>query len=104
MKNETKIGNFILILLESGTLEDLKKLRENNSHLDHKQRSDTLLSVKERNIIQKITEAKEKNQKDAKKKLIWVSIVCIFFIIVEGVGGYLSGSISIWSDAARKKY
>lgn len=60
MKNETKIGNFILILLESGTLEDLKKLRENNSHLDHKQRSDTLLSVKERNIIQKITEAKEK--------------------------------------------
>ena len=47
-------------------MEDLKKLRDNNSHLDHKQRSDTLLSVKERNIIQKITEAKEKNQKDAK--------------------------------------
>lgn len=77
-------------------------MRESNTHIDSKQRSDTLLSVKERNIIQKITEAKEKNQKEAKKKLIWVSIVCIFFIIVEGVGGYLSGSISIWSDAARK--
>jgi Co/Zn/Cd efflux system component len=53
-------------------------------------------------MIEKITKKKIENQKDAKKKLIWVSIICIFFMAVETVGGYLSGSISIWSDAARK--
>lgn len=49
-------------------------------------RSDTILSIREKNIIEKITNKKLENQKDAKKKLIWVSIVCIFFMIVESVG------------------
>lgn len=67
-----------------------------------KPRSETILSLKERKIIERITQKKAQNQKEAKNKLIWVSIICIFFMAVESVGGYFSGSISIWSDAARK--
>lgn len=89
-------------------MEDLRKQRETKIEVKdrspsiNKIKSDTLISIKEKRIIDKITKKKQENQKDAKKKLVWVSIICVFFIIIETVGGYYSGSISIWSDAARK--
>lgn len=61
-------------------------------------------SIFENKIIDKIMKKKQEDQKSAKSKLIWVSIICIFFMAVETVGGYISGSISIWSDAARKSF
>jgi len=42
----------------------------------------------------------KEGQKDAKKKLLWVSIVCIIFIGIEVAGGKISNSLSIWNDAA----
>lgn len=33
-------------------------------------------------------------------KLLNVSIVCVIFMIVEFVGGYISNSVAIMSDAA----
>ena len=59
-------------------------------------------SIFENKIIGKIMKEKQEAQKTAKRKLIWVSIICVFFMAVETVGGYISGSIAIWSDAARK--
>jgi cation diffusion facilitator family transporter len=58
-----------------------------------------MLSVQEKEIIQKLKESKEKGQKNAFKKLIYVTIICIFFIAVEVTGGILSNSLSIFSDA-----
>ncbi len=82
----------------------MKKNRETKIEVrdSPKPRSETLISIKERKMIEKITKKKIESQKDAKKKLIWVSLICVFFMTVETVGGYYSGSISIWSDAARK--
>jgi len=34
------------------------------------------------------------------KKLIWVTIICIFFMVCEIVGGVISNSLAIMSDAA----
>lgn len=34
------------------------------------------------------------------KKLFFVSCICFMFMIIEAVGGYLSGSIAILADAA----
>jgi len=42
----------------------------------------------------------DKTQKTVKCKLIAISLVCTFFIIVEVVGGALANSIAILSDAA----
>lgn len=36
----------------------------------------------------------------AYKKLVWVMIVSTVFIIVQGTGGYISGSIAIFTDCA----
>ena len=69
------------------------KKRSNSSHKQ---------SIFENKIIGKIMKEKQEAQKTAKRKLIWVSIICVFFMAVETVGGYISGSIAIWSDAARK--
>ena len=40
------------------------------------------------------------SNKAAKKKLITVSIVSVFFITVQVIGGWLAGSIAIFTDAA----
>ena len=40
------------------------------------------------------------DQNDAMKKLFYVSIVCLIFMIIEIIGGYLANSIAIMSDAA----
>lgn len=34
------------------------------------------------------------------KKLFFVSCICFMFMIIEAVGGYISGSIAILADAA----
>ena len=40
------------------------------------------------------------DQNDAMKKLFYVSIVCLIFMCIEIIGGYLANSIAIMSDAA----
>ena len=40
------------------------------------------------------------DQNDAMKKLFYVSIVCLIFMRIEIIGGYLANSIAIMSDAA----
>jgi len=45
----------------------------------------------------------QKKQKEAEKamrKLIFVTIMCTFFMICELIGGYISGSLAIMTDAA----
>ena len=41
-----------------------------------------------------------KNQEEAMKKLTLVCIICLIFMIIEIIGGYLANSIAIMSDAA----
>jgi zinc transporter 2 len=43
---------------------------------------------------------KMEDGKRAMKKLIFVSIVCFLFMAAEFVGGFISGSLAIVSDAA----
>ena len=45
-------------------------------------------------------EQQQKSNSAAKKKLITVSIVSTFFITAQLVGGYMAGSIAIFTDAA----
>jgi len=40
------------------------------------------------------------DQEDAMKKLLYVSFVCLIFMTIEIIGGYLANSIAIMSDAA----
>ena len=42
----------------------------------------------------------QKSNSAAKKKLITVSIVSTFFITAQLIGGYMAGSIAIFTDAA----
>lgn len=44
--------------------------------------------------------AKVAQSKRAIKKLVVVSIICLIFCTVEAVGGLLSGSLAILTDAA----
>lgn len=43
---------------------------------------------------------KREEGKRAMCKLLFVSGVCFLFMLCEGVGGYLSGSLAIMTDAA----
>ena len=45
-------------------------------------------------------DADQKNYEASKKKLFLVSFVTVFFIIAQSIGGYLSGSIAIFTDTA----
>ncbi len=73
----------------------MANLRKNRR--DH---SNTTISNKEKEIIDKLKKKAEKGQKDAIKKLIWVSIIGVVFMSGEFVGGYISNSTAIMSDAA----
>lgn len=44
--------------------------------------------------------AEQANYEASKKKLCLVSVVTVFFIIAQSIGGYLSGSIAIITDTA----
>jgi Co/Zn/Cd efflux system component len=74
---------------------DLRKLREPIPAV----KTSTMISKMERELIQKIKNKKIESQKNAIRKLVIVSVICIFFMIVELVGNYLSGSLAILSDA-----
>ena len=43
-------------------------------------------------------DADVKNYEASKNKLFLVSFVTVFFIIAQSIGGYLSGSIAIFTD------
>ena len=43
---------------------------------------------------------KLKNSQKALNKLLCVVFICFFFMIVEVIGGYLSNSVAIMTDAA----
>ena len=76
---------------------------EQETH-DHKHlkktHSATIISLKEKQIIDKIIKSNQEGQKNAIKKLVLVSIICIFFMSAELVGGIMANSLAILSDAA----
>ena len=39
-------------------------------------------------------------EKEAVRKMIRVSIVCMIFMLIEAIGGYIAGSLAIMTDAA----
>ena len=39
-------------------------------------------------------------EKEALRKMIRVSIVCMIFMLIEAIGGYIAGSLAIMTDAA----
>lgn len=39
-------------------------------------------------------------EKEALRKMIRVSIVCMIFMFIEAIGGYIAGSLAIMTDAA----
>lgn len=51
-------------------------------------------------VIEKENEKYKRQQNDAIRKLTWVSMICLIFMIIEVIGGYLANSIAIMSDAA----
>ena len=42
----------------------------------------------------------KRKQDEAIRKLTWVCVICLIFMIIEIIGGYLANSIAIMSDAA----
>lgn len=56
-------------------------------------------SDKEKEIIKKVRDNRKNNQKNALKKLIWVSIICVIFLSVEFVGSIYAKSTFLFSDA-----
>lgn len=42
----------------------------------------------------------KEDERQAEKKLVRASLLCAFFMVVELIGGYLSGSLAVMSDAA----
>lgn len=75
---------------------EIKNLRPKKRR-DH---SDTKISNLEKEIIDKLKRKADRGQKNAIKKLIWVSIIGLLFMSAEFVGGYISNSTAIMSDAA----
>lgn len=69
------------------------------SPIENKSRSATMISNQEKEIINGIREKRQNNQKNALKKLIWVSIVCVIFFTAELVGGIIAKSDFLLSDA-----
>jgi zinc transporter 2 len=79
-----------------------KELNQGNleKELQKKQHSNTMISINEKKIIENIKKSNLEGQKSAIKKLIIVSIICSLFMAAEVVGGIISGSLAILSDAA----
>lgn len=81
-------------LLNNINLNKQKEINNNNNSFNQEE-EDSLSSEQENyhhdhNI----------DQNDAMKKLFYVSIVCLIFMCIEIIGGYLANSIAIMSDAA----
>ena len=83
-------------LLNNINLNKQKEINNNNNNSFNQEEEDSLSSEQENhhhhdhNI----------DQNDAMKKLFYVSIVCLIFMCIEIIGGYLANSIAIMSDAA----
>ena len=89
-------------LAESGDLNLMKKdkiIKKNEASGIKTKSKSSLISNQEKDIIDKIKEKRTKNQQNALKKLIWVSIICIIFLTVEFVGSIYSKSTFLLSDA-----
>ncbi len=56
--------------------------------------------LKEKNYIKQIKDSQHHVSKGAMKKIIVSSLICVFFMIIEIIGGIVSGSLAILSDAA----
>lgn len=88
---------------ESGDINEMKKEKIAKEKVEVKsvkaKSKSSMISNQEKEIIDKIKEKRTKNQQNALKKLIWVSIICIIFLCIEFVGSIYSKSTFLLSDA-----
>ena len=70
-------------------------INDNNNNSFNQEEEDSLSSEQENH-----QNDHNIDQNDAMKKLFYVSIVCLIFMCIEIIGGYLANSIAIMSDAA----
>jgi cation diffusion facilitator family transporter len=81
-------------LLNNINLNKQKEINNNNNSFNQEE-EDSLSSEQENHHHDHNID-----QNDAMKKLFYVSIVCLIFMCIEIIGGYLANSIAIMSDAA----
>jgi zinc transporter 2 len=80
---------------------EFAELHKNNAeNIPQRDHSATIISLKEKKIIKQIRDSSQEGQKNAIKKLVVVSIVCVIFMVAELVGGIISNSVAIQADAA----
>jgi cation diffusion facilitator family transporter len=72
-----------------------KEINNNNNNSFNQEEEDSLSSEQENHHHDHNID-----QNDAMKKLFYVSFVCLIFMCIEIIGGYLANSIAIMSDAA----
>ena len=82
-------------LLNNINLNKQKEINNNNNNSFNQEEEDSLSSEQENHYHDHNID-----QNDAMKKLFYVSIVCLIFMCIEIIGGYLANSIAIMSDAA----
>jgi cation diffusion facilitator family transporter len=81
-------------LLNNINLNKQKEINNNNNSFNQEE-EDSLSSEQENHHHDHNID-----QNDAMKKLFYVSFVCLIFMCIEIIGGYLANSIAIMSDAA----
>lgn len=84
------------LLIDNNKEEKLIELKEdlNGEHHSHSKIEDS------ESHSHHFGDSHKKSQDIAMKKLIYVSIICLVFMTIEIIGGYLANSIAIMSDAA----
>ena len=82
-------------LLNNINLNKQKEINNNNNNSINQEEEDSLSSEQDNHHHDHNID-----QNDAMKKLFYVSIVCLIFMCIEIIGGYLANSIAIMSDAA----
>ena len=82
-------------LLNNINLNKQKEINNNNNNSFNQEEEDSLSSEQENH-----QNDHNIDQNDAMKKLFYVSFVCLIFMCIEIIGGYLANSIAIMSDAA----
>ena len=82
-------------LLNNINLNKQKEINNNNNNSFNQEEEDSLSSEQDNHHHDHNID-----QNDAMKKLFYVSIVCLIFMCIEIIGGYLANSIAIMSDAA----
>lgn len=79
-------------LLNNINSKKQNNINDNNNNSFNQEEEDSLSSEQENHH--------HHDQNDAMKKLFYVSFVCLIFMCIEIIGGYLANSIAIMSDAA----